>query len=413
MARSTDEFRVSMADEHDVAGIFLRWTSLRAVFHRGYVLVSSLYFVIVAHLTASQLVLLGTVVGATLLLSDIPTGVWSDAYSRKWPLVAGHVFIAAGMMMTGIVSSFPLLLVTQVLWGVGWGFSSGADVAWITDELGQPGRIDQVLAARARWELAGGAAGMVLFGLLGWATTLGIAAVVSGAAMLFAGLLVGLKFPEEHFSPVRAGRRRAASAVFRRGVRLARGDIEILLVLAATFVINAASAVAWLFPKQLIDLGFPNGPVLWYAGLGVLASAVGFAALRVVEGRIGGAGTARRTYILSCVAGVAGLCVLSYAPEAITGAVGVLLVRGIAINVTRPVSVIWVNRRTSSDVRATLQSFLGQAESAGEILGGFGLAAIAGGAGVRATLLSAGVLVACAGAIAARVRNTKNPSLAT
>ena len=43
------------------------------------------------------------------------------------------------------------LLVTQVLWGLGWAFSSGADVAWLTDELGQPGRIDGTLTARARW----------------------------------------------------------------------------------------------------------------------------------------------------------------------------------------------------------------------------------------------------------------------
>jgi hypothetical protein len=39
----------------DVAGTFLRWTFLRAVFHRGYVLVSGLYFVITAHLSAFQL----------------------------------------------------------------------------------------------------------------------------------------------------------------------------------------------------------------------------------------------------------------------------------------------------------------------------------------------------------------------
>src|SRR5256885_2268406 len=111
---------------------------MRAVFHRGYVLTSSLYFVISAHLTASQLVLLGAVMATTLVLSDIPAGVWSDSLSRKWPLVIGHGLMAAGMVMTGFVAAFPLLLLTQVLWGLGWGFSSGADVAWITDELDEP-----------------------------------------------------------------------------------------------------------------------------------------------------------------------------------------------------------------------------------------------------------------------------------
>jgi len=39
--------------------------------------------------------------------------------------------------MTGLVTGFLLLVVTQVLWGVGWAFLTGADVEWITDEAGQ------------------------------------------------------------------------------------------------------------------------------------------------------------------------------------------------------------------------------------------------------------------------------------
>lgn len=128
---------------------------LRAVFHRGYVLASGLYFVVYAHLSASQIVFLGTVMSATLVLTDIPTGVWADALGRKWPLVIGHLFLTAGMAMTGVVTAFPLILVTQVLWGVGWAFLTGADVAWVTDELAQPHRIARVLTASARWELAG------------------------------------------------------------------------------------------------------------------------------------------------------------------------------------------------------------------------------------------------------------------
>ena len=122
----------------DVATTFLRWTCMRAAFHRGYVLTSSLYFVVAAGLSAFQLLCLGAVVAVTLALADIPTGVWSDAFSRKWPLVIGHGFLAAGMVLTGVVTAFPLLVVTQVLWGLGWAFSGGADVAWLTDELDRP-----------------------------------------------------------------------------------------------------------------------------------------------------------------------------------------------------------------------------------------------------------------------------------
>ena len=148
--------------------------------HRGYVLTSSLYFVTQAHLSAAQLVLLGTGMAVTLTVSDIPAGVWSDAFSRKWPLVLGHGFLAAGMLLTGLVTAFPLLLLSQVLWALGWACSGGADVAWLTDELGQPDRIGRLLTARARWDLTGGMAGMLAFGMLGWAAGLTAAIVASG-----------------------------------------------------------------------------------------------------------------------------------------------------------------------------------------------------------------------------------------
>src|SRR5579883_1417204 len=389
------------ADGRDVATTFLRWMFLRSVFHRGYVLTSGLYFVIDAHLSAAQLVFLGTAMSVTLLLSDIPAGVWADAIGRRWPLVIGQIFLAAGMAMTGMVTAFPLLMVTQILWGAGWAFLNGADVAWVTDELDQPDHIARVLAASGRRDLAGGAAGMIVFGMLGWATSLATAIVVSGVGMALLALFVAARFTERNFIPRREKRWSASLLIFRLGVNLSRRDSEILLVFVATMIVNAAAMVTWLFPRQLVNLGFPGDPVLWYTALGICASAVGFVALHIVEARIDGLGVARRMYALTCVIGGLGLIVLAYAPDALIGSVGVLLVSGITFNVTRTVSIIWVNRRTPSDVRATVHSFLSQSESVGEICGGFVLAVIAGTAGLSITLLTSAALIAFIGALVA------------
>jgi len=75
--------------------------------------------------------------------------------------------------------------------------------------------------------------------------------------------------------------------------------------------------------------------------------------------------------------------------------------------VTRVVSVFWVNRRTTSDVRATVHSFLSQAESIGEILGGFALAVLAQAAGISVALITSGALIALAGAMVARSRTDR------
>jgi MFS family permease len=392
--------RDGLAPARDVTFIFLRWAFAHAVFHRGYVLASGLYLVIVAHLAASQLLVLGTVMSVALLVSDLPTGVWSDAVSRKWPLVAGHMFLAAGMTMTGLATAFPLLVITQLLLGVGWGFSSGADVAWITDELSQPGRIDRVLAARSRWNALGSATGLILFGLLAWVVGIAAAVVTSGAAMAALGFCVAARFTENNFTPAQGRLWRASLAIFQRGIDLARRDGQIMLMLIATMLINGASMVALLFPLQLVDLGFPSNPVLWYTAVGAVSFTASAAALRVVERRIAGPGAARRFYVVACSIGMLGLIMLAYSGSAVLGSVGVALASGVSFTVTRTVSVIWVNRRTTSYTRATVHSFLSQAECAGEIISGIALAGVARAVGIAGVLtIAAAVIVATGGII--------------
>jgi hypothetical protein len=115
-------------------------------------------------------------------------------------------------------------------------------------------------------------------------------------------------------------------------------------------------------------------------------------------------GVARRVYALTRFIGMLGLVVLAVAPDALIGGAGVLLVSGIAFNVTRTVSVIWVNRRTTSDVRATVHSFLDQAECIGEIIDGFALTLLAQVAGISIALIASAALIAFTGALVARSR---------
>jgi len=98
---------------------------------------STLYFVDVASLNPLQLVLVGTVLEASVFLFEIPTGIVADLYSRKKSIVIGFVLIGLGFLLQGLVPHFVAILLAQALWGIGYTFTSGADSAWISDELGE------------------------------------------------------------------------------------------------------------------------------------------------------------------------------------------------------------------------------------------------------------------------------------
>ena len=162
---------------------------------------------------------------------------------------------------------------------------------------------------------------------------------------------------------------------------------------AATAIINGTGIVTWLSPRQLIDLGFPDDPVLWYAATGIGSLVAGVTALRLVQAA--STAPARPADLRghlprrSARPGHASL-----RADALIGCAGVMLVSGVAFNVTRAVSVIWVNRSTTTEVRATVHSFLSQAESAGEIVGGLALAGLARAVGPPVMLIVSAVLIA-------------------
>jgi MFS family permease len=379
----------------DLVAVFLRWIWWRAVFHNGWWLVTSVYLVVDAELSPSQLVLIGAAQGATMLVFEIPAGVVADTISRKWSLVVSHLLMGTAMLATGLVTDFGPLVATQMLWGLSWTFASGADVAWITDELDEPARIGVVLVRSGRAQLTGAATGLVGVGALASLTQRSTAMVLAGAAMLLLGLFVAFRFREQRFVPASTRRWSASWSILVRGSALVRRSRAILLMFAATFLVNGAwVGFGRLQPRRLVDIGLPFDPVVWFTALGVLTLLVGAAALRVVERRIDEVRTALRGYVIACAAGVVGAVGLAGAPEEVSGSAAVLLVAGIALPLTRTIGTIWVNRQTSSDVRATVHSFLAQAEYVGEIVCGLAIAVVARLAGLSPALVTGAALFA-------------------
>lgn len=374
--------------------VFVRWTWCRALLHRGWWVVTSVYLVVDARLSASELVLVGVGQGVVALVFEVPAGVLADTFSRKWSLVASHALMGAAMVATGLVGGFVPVVATQMLWGLSWTFASGADVAWISDELDEPARVSVVLMRSEQAQLTGTVAGLVGIGGLASLTHRSTAMMLAGAAMLLLGLYVAVGFREHRFVPVRTKRWSASWSILMRGSTLVRGSRVILAIFAATFLVNGVvNAFGRLYPLRLVDIGLSTNPVVWLAALGVLMSLTGAIMLRVVRPHIDGVHTVRRGYIVACAVAGVGVVGLAGAPEENSGSLAVLLAAG-ALPLTRTFSTIWVNRQTRSDVRATVHSLLAQAEYLGEITCGLAIAAIAQLANMSIALVTCGALLA-------------------
>src|SRR5690606_7603351 len=94
---------------------------------------------------------------------------------------------------------FAAIIAGEVLWGIGYTFTSGATQAWITDEIGE--------GAAGKAFLRGSQAGQV-GGLVGLALSMALVNVrvnlpiqVGGALFLVLGLFLALFMPENGFTP--------------------------------------------------------------------------------------------------------------------------------------------------------------------------------------------------------------------
>jgi hypothetical protein len=384
---------------------FVGWTFIRAIFHNGWWLLASLYMVANAGLTPAELLIIASAQGIASFIFELPAGVLADAVSRKWAIVISHALMGTAMITTGLFPAFVPLLLSQMLYGISWTFSSGSDVAWITDELDQPDRMHHVLTQQARWQLAGAGAGMVLFGAVGALITRPAGIVAAGVGMLLLGILVVLRFPERNFVPLRTRRWRGALGIFRRGVTLAARDKTILILVAVTVLVNGAGdSFARIYPVKLVNVGLPGGSdgTLWFTGISITGFIAAALALRFVENRITSESGARGAMVLGGIAGAVSLALFGLAPNLSIAIAALLVANGVAGPLLRTVTTIWVNRQTPSDVRATMHSFLAQAEYVGEIATAGVLAALAGLAGssgafvLTAALFAASALVVLA-----------------
>src|ERR1044071_1824092 len=90
-----------------------------------------------AHFGPLELVLAGTALEVAYFLSEVPTGVIADVYSRRLSCIVGAFIMGVAWLIEGAFPTLVPIMIAQALLGLGWTCFSGAAEAWIAGEVGE------------------------------------------------------------------------------------------------------------------------------------------------------------------------------------------------------------------------------------------------------------------------------------
>jgi len=374
--------------------------------------VFSVYFIVEGQLDPFRLLILGTVIEATVLVFEVPTGVVADTVSRRRSIIIGFLITGVGHVVTGAVPSFPWFVAGQALWGIGYTFTSGAQEAWIADEVGEETAARLYVRAAQRWQL-GALLGIPAAVALG-ALYLGLPFVASGIGFFALAGFLTWKMPEEHFRRAPEGERRSMRTTFVHGIRAVRTSHILLLVFAVALLHGMATeGFDRLSSLHLLEgTEFPEvdqlGLVAWFGVIEAVGLVLALVAAEVLKRRADLADRAEATKVLALIDVLLVVCVVAFAlMTSFWGALAAFWVVALLREVREPVFTAWLNRGLDASSRATVNSMAGQVDAVGQIAGGpiIGWAAV--GWSVPAAIALAGILRAPALALYGRALRRK------
>ena len=362
------------------------------------------YQVEVAHLDPLRLLLVGSVLELTCLVFQVPTGLFADAFSRRWAVAVGIGVMGAGFILEGAIPQFISILIAQVIWGLGATLSDGAEDAWITDEVGEEraGR----LFLRAS-QIAQVAALVGIFIGVGLASIrLNLPLLIGGGLMVLLGIYLGFAMTEPGYKAIpreargslagmAAGARSSLAALRRRPL--------ILTILAITVVFGlSGEGVDRLWQVHFLkEIGLPRfmglSPVLWFGLISGGSTLIGIAVTQVIRRRLDLDNHVHVTRSLFGFTALRALMLVGFALATnLFVAIGFLWVANVMRQAFGPVQRAWLNQSLDSSNRATLFSVDGQADALGQIVGGPIIGVVASGVSIRAALVSTAALLGLA-----------------
>ncbi|AYC28670.1 MFS transporter [Paenisporosarcina cavernae] len=348
-------------------------TSSRALLIQMVFTLNAIYYVSNAGLNPLELVLIGTIMEVSVLLFEMPTGLFADHFGRKKSLVLGTLILGVAHVVEGSTPEFWAIALASALWGFGWTFISGAEQAWIADEL--DGKDLERTFLR-------GAQFTSFARFLGIGVSVGVATlyspqvsiIVAGALLIVVAGIAFWKVPETKFVPVdrEAGDNGFLHMVktLKTAANQVKGNTVLATIAFVTLFIGLASeGFDRLYGAHfIVDYNLEEEKaVVWFGVLYAVAFLLNMLLLKIVEVRVKHRlGTALMLINLLIVFTMIGFAWVGN----VWIAVALYWMTSALRNVNYPLISVLTNERLESKGRATALSMIGQLDAFGQIAGG-------------------------------------------
>ena len=302
-------------------------------------------------LTLAQVGLLEAFFWGVAIVSEVPTGAFADRFGRRLTMVAAMAVQAAALALFGLAATFPLLLASYVLWAVGIALHSGNHHAYVYEALAAGGRergFTELIGRLMAVETGAIMVGSVFGAALAATTTLQLPILLS-AATFAAAVPIALAMQEPPRPSARVASLGYVRTLVDAGGALRRDPaLSFMLLLSASFAIAGAGGL-------LLQQPFLQRHGVPIAAFGLLLAPIQLAGIlgSLAAHRIPGRAFVLAQGALFVVPGVA-VALMGVVDH--VGAFAAFAVFSLAIHIRTPIAVNYLNRRTRSEVRATVLS---------------------------------------------------------
>lgn len=388
---------MSLLKKKDPYQVYIMTNFLSQLFFTFIFTVNLLYQVQIVKLDPFQLVFIGFALELSVFLFEIPTGVVADMKSRKLSIIIGYFLIGIGFLLEGLFPYFIAVFLSQIIWGIGYTFTSGAMQAWIADEIGEE-QASLAFVKGAKASNFGKVIAIPLSILIGY-SMVNLPVIIGGACMIGLAIFLIRFMQEENFRPLKNEERLTLW-------NSVKGNMSQILSFSKTsFLIRILFLIALFF--GLYSEGFDR---LWVSHL-------------LKESNLSNGNDGKLVIIMGCIQFVVVLTTfiaLNYLSRskvhkhlnhiyaalfigsiliigslfgfAFSTSMIALIVFYIVIQVSRsvmyPLEDIWLNKIIpDSSTRATFFSVKGQVDAIGQISGGPIIGAVASNFSIKAAII--------------------------